>query len=78
MTIDWWTLGLQAVNVTVLIWLMARFFWRPLAAIIEARQTAAATILTEAEARRAEAAAEAAKIAEARAGIAAERDAILT
>lgn len=77
MTIDWWTLGLQAVNVTVLIWLLARFFWRPLAAIIEARQTAAAAILTEAEARRAEAAAEAAKIAEARAGIAAEREAIL-
>lgn len=77
MTIDWWTLGLQAVNVTVLIWLLARFFWRPLAAIIEARQSAAAAILTEAEARRAEAAAEATKIAEARAGIAAEREAIL-
>ena len=35
MTIDWWTLGLQAVNVAVLIWLLGRFFWKPVAAMIE-------------------------------------------
>ena len=29
MTIDWWTLGFQTVNVGVLIWLLGRFFWRP-------------------------------------------------
>ncbi|MDU1693666.1 MAG: ATPase, partial [Bradyrhizobium sp.] len=33
MTIDWWTVGLQAVNVTILVWLLARFFWRPVAGI---------------------------------------------
>ena len=35
MSIDWVTLGLQAVNVAILIWILARFFWRPLAAMIE-------------------------------------------
>jgi len=29
MTIDWWTLGIQTVNVVILIWLLERFFWRP-------------------------------------------------
>lgn len=77
MTIDWWTLGLQAVNVTVLVWLLARFFWRPLAAIIEERRKVVAATLSDAEAKKAEATAEAARIAEDRAGIAAEREAIL-
>ncbi|PWR25738.1 F0F1 ATP synthase subunit delta [Zavarzinia aquatilis] len=77
MTVDWWTLGLQAVNVTVLIWLLARFFWRPLAAIVEERRKIVAATLSEAEAKKAEATAEAAKIAETRAGLAAEREAML-
>ena len=29
MTIDWWTLGLQAVNVVVLVWLLAAVFLAP-------------------------------------------------
>ena len=37
MTIDWWTLGIQTVNVVILIWLLGRFFWRPVAAMIEQR-----------------------------------------
>ena len=36
MTIDWWTLGLQTVNVIALVWLLGRFFWRPLAGMIVA------------------------------------------
>ena len=28
MTIDWWTLGLQTINVAILVWLLKRFFWR--------------------------------------------------
>jgi F-type H+-transporting ATPase subunit b len=55
MTIEWWTVGLQAVNVTILVWLLARFFWRPVAAIIEQRRTAAIQVLAEAEAKRDEA-----------------------
>jgi len=77
MTIDWWTLGLQAVNVAILIWILARFFWRPVAAMIDARREAAGRILAEAEAKRAEAAATAAEAAKVRAGFVAEREAIL-
>ena len=77
MTIDWWTLGLQTVNVLILVWLLARFFWRPLAAMIETRRKAAADILADAEARRAEAAASLADIEKTRAGFAIEREAVL-
>jgi len=77
MTFDLWTLGFQAVNVLVLLWLLHRFFWKPVAAMIAARQTAAATLLDEAGATRAEADAALAEIAETRAGLAAEREAML-
>ena len=77
MTIDWLTLGLQAVNVAILIWILARFFWRPLAAMIEARREAAGRILAEAEAKRGDAEAAVAEAVKARAGFAAEREAIL-
>ena len=39
MTIDWWTLGFQSVNVAVLVWLLQHFFWRPVAAMIALRRT---------------------------------------
>jgi F-type H+-transporting ATPase subunit b len=77
MTIDWATLGLQTVNVLVLIWLLQRFFWRPLAQMIERRRAAAQTMLAEAEAKHAEAEAALTAIAATRAGFAAEREAIL-
>ncbi|MGE0224821.1 MAG: F0F1 ATP synthase subunit delta [Acetobacteraceae bacterium] len=53
MRIDWWTLGLQAVNALVLIWILARFLFRPVAAIIDERRGAARRLLDEADARRA-------------------------
>jgi F-type H+-transporting ATPase subunit b len=53
MTIDWWTLGLQTVNVAILIWLLARFLFRPVSKIIGERQAAAHAALDEAEAARA-------------------------
>ena len=77
MTIDWLTLGLQAVNVAILIWILARFFWRPISAMIEQRREAASRILAEAEAKRGEAEAAVAEAVKARAGFAAEREAIL-
>jgi F-type H+-transporting ATPase subunit b len=77
MKIDWWTLGLQTVNVLILIWLLARFFWRPLAAMIAQRRTAAELMLTQAEEKRAQADAALAAAVQARAGFAQERDAIL-
>jgi F-type H+-transporting ATPase subunit b len=77
MTIDWWTLGIQTVNVVILVWLLGRFFWRPLAAMIEQRRASAQGILAEAEAKRREATAALAEIEARRGGFAQEREAIL-
>ena len=77
MTIDWWTLGIQAVNVTILIWLLSRFFWRPIAAVIAQRRAAVQQLLTEAEAKRVQATDSLAEIERTRAGFGRERDAIV-
>ena len=77
MTIDWWTLGIQTANVAILIWLLGRFFWRPVAAMIEERRATAQRMLAEAEAKRGEAAAALAAIERTREGFAKEREAIL-
>lgn len=77
MTIDWWTLGFQAVNVFILIWLLGHFFWRPVAAMIAQRRDTARTTLADADAKRVEAAAALADIARTRAGFAQEHDALL-
>lgn len=76
MQIDWWTLGLQAINVLVLVWILARYLFRPVAAMIAERQSATAQLLDEARAAKAEVAAEkqkardeAARLAGARQGI---------
>lgn len=53
MRIDWWTLALQTVNALVLIWLLGRFLFRPVADMIAARKAAANSLLDEAEAARA-------------------------
>lgn len=77
MTIDWWTLGFQAVNVAVLIWLLGHFFWKPVAAMIEARRASAQKLTDDAEAARAAAATALAEVEKTRAGFAREREAIL-
>ena len=77
MTIDWWTLGLQTVNVLDPRLASARFFWRPLAAMIEQRRARGRPHARRGRAKRAEAAAAAAEAVKARAGFAAEREAIL-
>ena len=71
MQIDWWTLGLQALNALVLIWLLAHFLFRPVVDAIAARQKAAGQLLADAraakeaaESEREKAAAEAANLAE--------------
>lgn len=48
MRIDWWTLGLQTINALVLIFLLARFLFRPIADIVAERQAAANRLLSEA------------------------------
>jgi len=77
MTIDFWGLGLQAVNVLILLWLLVRFFWRPVAGAIARRQEAARAMLDAGKTAQAKADAALAEVTEARAGIAAEREGIL-
>jgi F-type H+-transporting ATPase subunit b len=77
MTIDWWTLGIQAVNVFILVWLLAWFFWRPVAAMIEQRRATAQKILTEAETKRGQASDALAEIQRTRAGFEKERETII-
>ena len=77
MHIDLWTLGLQAINAIVLIWLLARFLFRPVTAIIAARRQAADTLLAEAAAEREKAQAEATELAKQRAAISSEADRLL-
>ncbi|WP_175828813.1 F0F1 ATP synthase subunit B [Burkholderia cepacia] len=52
MRIDWWTLGFQTVNVLVLVWLMSRFLFKPLAKIMADRQQAVAALMQDAAAAR--------------------------
>jgi F-type H+-transporting ATPase subunit b len=50
MRIDWWTLGLQTVNALVLILLLSRFLFRPIATILAERKAATQKLLDEAAA----------------------------
>jgi F-type H+-transporting ATPase subunit b len=77
MTLDWWGLGLQAINVLILVWLLGRVFWRPVARAITRRQDAAQDMLDNAKTAQSQADAALAEVTETRAGIAAERDTIL-
>jgi F-type H+-transporting ATPase subunit b len=77
MTFDWWTLGLQTVNIVILVWLLQRFFWTPIANMIAERRAASQKALAEARVARDEAKAALADIDRTRAGFAAERDKIL-
>lgn len=77
MTLDWWGLGLQAINVLILVWLLSRVFWRPVAGAITRRQEAAQAMLDEGKTIQAKADAALAEVAEVRADIAAEREATL-
>ncbi len=73
MTIDFWGLGLQAVNVLILVWLLTRVFWRPVSAAITKRQETAAAIIGKAKATQDKADAAMAEATHARSGIASER-----
>lgn len=77
MRIGWWTLAFQGINFLILVWLMERFFYRPVVAIIEKRRAATAKLLADASAARTEAGTEMAGIAATRQGFAVEREQIL-
>ncbi|MCW6513136.1 F0F1 ATP synthase subunit B family protein [Lichenifustis flavocetrariae] len=78
MTIDWWTLGFQTVNVAVLVWLLQRFFWKPVSAMIQQRRSTVQGQLDDAAAKRKQATEALAGIAATRAGFAKEGEAIRT
>jgi F-type H+-transporting ATPase subunit b len=77
MTIDWWTLGFQTVNVAILIGLLGHFFWKPVAAMIAARKTAAQKLTNEAKAELVKADEALAEVEKTRAGFAEERKSLL-
>ena len=74
MTIDWWTLGIQAVNVLVLVWLLGRFFWKPMAAMIDERRATVQRQLDDVRHAREQAEAEQTRITAERDGLAKARE----
>jgi F-type H+-transporting ATPase subunit b len=55
MLIDWFTVGAQALNFLILVWLMKRFLYQPILQAIDARETRIAAELADADAKKAEA-----------------------
>jgi len=55
MLIDWFTVGAQAVNFIVLVWLLQRFLYKPVLSAIDAREKRIAGELADADRQRAEA-----------------------
>jgi F-type H+-transporting ATPase subunit b len=55
MLIDWFTVSAQLVNFLVLVWLLKRFLYRPILQAIDAREKRVAQVLSDAEAKNAEA-----------------------
>ena len=55
MLIDWFTVGAQALNFLILLWLMKRFLYAPVLNAIDAREQRIAAELKDAETRKSEA-----------------------
>ncbi|MGA8171931.1 MAG: hypothetical protein WB816_14010 [Methylocystis sp.] len=55
MLIDWFTVGAQALNFIILVWLLKRFLYKPILDAIDAREKRIAAELADADAKRAEA-----------------------
>ncbi len=55
MLIDWFTVGAQAINFIVLVWLLKRFLYKPILDAVDAREKRVAAELADADARKAEA-----------------------
>jgi F-type H+-transporting ATPase subunit b len=55
MLIDWFTVGAQALNFLILVWLMKRFLYKPILSAIDAREKLVAAELADAAAKKAEA-----------------------
>lgn len=55
MLIDWFTVGAQALNFVILVWLLKRYLYRPILNAVDARETRIARELADADTKRAEA-----------------------
>jgi F-type H+-transporting ATPase subunit b len=55
MLIDWFTVGAQALNFVILVWLMRRFLYKPILHAIDARENKIAAELADADTKKAEA-----------------------
>lgn len=77
MSIDWWTLGFQTINVVVLVWLLKHFLWAPVAAAIAKRRAVAKQTEADAATQHESAAEALQQAADTRAGFVKEHEAIL-
>ena len=55
MLIDWFTVGAQALNFIILVWLLKRFLYKPILNAVDAREKRIAAELADADAKEAEA-----------------------
>ena len=55
MLLDWFTIGAQALNFLILVWLMKRFLYKPILNAIDAREKRIAKELADADAKKTEA-----------------------
>lgn len=77
MQIDWWTLVLQGINFLILVWLLQRFLYKPVAEVIAKRRQLADRVLAEAETSKDEAEAARRRFEEDRTGLVQERQEVL-
>ncbi|MBI1210671.1 MAG: hypothetical protein GC190_04365 [Alphaproteobacteria bacterium] len=76
MQFDWWTFALQTINFIVLVWLLNRFFYKPVLRAIDARRQQIDKQFTDAKTADDKAGAKLKEIEDDRAKIAAEREQI--
>jgi len=55
MLIDWFTVGAQALNFIILVWLLKRYLYKPILNAVDAREKRIAAELSDADAKKAEA-----------------------
>lgn len=77
MHLDWWTIGLQTINFAILVWLLHRFLYKPVLAMIDARKAEVRRQLDAAKEMEDRAKAQLVAVEAERAGIAAEHEAAL-
>jgi ATP synthase F0 subunit b len=77
MTVDWWTLALQAVNFLILVWLLRRFLYHPVRDVLDRRKAMAEEAFAEADRKKGEADSVRAALEAERAAFAEERQNLL-